>query len=196
MGATWGKSARRGDMGANKVLIAVYQWNYYSAHRFSIWLNNFFKLSIRESTFQEWPLLTFTTKSNLQSLMVCLRKVSRINLLTRFRSTALGSNFLLAITPSRALFLQLRVKKILKCLSVTFSARMTWSKPSTRNNLYAEVNFADILHRESCTAPGSTRPDNCATPACFHAYQKAMGTFSFDNGWLVGTFHVFFLGKS
>lgn len=128
--------------------------------------------------------------------MLCWRKVSRMNLLTRFRSAAPGSDFLLAIIPRRALFLRLRVKNILKCLSATFSARMTWSKPSARNNLQATVNFDELLDRESCTAPGSACPDNCAASACLHAHQKTMGAFSFDYGWLVGTFHVFFLGKS
>ena len=47
-----------------------------------------------------------------------------------------------------------------------------------------------MLDRESCTTPGATRPDNGATAACFHTHQKAVGTFPFDYGWLIGTFHV------
>jgi hypothetical protein len=117
-------------------------------------------------------------------------------LLTRFRAAALGNFFLLAIIPSRALFAQLRAKNILKCLSAIFSARITWSKPSARNNRYATVNLDEMLDRESCTAPGAARPDNRAASACLHAHQKAMGAFSFDYGWLVSAFHVFFLGKS
>ena len=115
-------------------------------------------------------------------------------LLTRFRSTALGSNFLLAIIPSRALFRQLRVKNILKCLSAIFSASITWSKPSARNNLHAAANWAETLDSESGTALGATRPDNSSASECLHANQKAMGALSLDYGWLVSTFHVFFLG--
>jgi hypothetical protein len=43
------------------------------------------------------------------------------------------------------------------------------------------VNSAEmvILDCESGTASGATSPNNSAPSACFHAYQKAMGAFSF-----------------
>ena len=196
MGTTGGKSARRGDKRTDQVLIAAYQWNYHSAHLYSTWLNNFSKSSVRVTNFQEKSRFTITTISNLQALMLCWRNFSRMILLTRFRSDALGNVFLLAIIPSLALFSQLHAKNTLNCLSAIFSPRKTWSKPSARNNRYAAVYLNEMLDRESCTALGAARPDNCAAPACLHAHQKTMGAFSFDYGWLVGAFHIFFLGKS
>lgn len=47
IGTTWGKSAGRGGKRTDQVLIALYQLNYISAHLFSSWLNNFFRLSNR-----------------------------------------------------------------------------------------------------------------------------------------------------
>lgn len=101
---------------------------------------------------------------------------------------------MLATIPSRALFSLLREKYNLKCLSATFSARITWSNPSARSNLLATVNLDDgiaMLDRKPYTAFGTTRPDDCAAAACLHAHQKPMGAFSFNYGWLVGAFHVY-----
>lgn len=121
-------------------------------------------------------------------------------LFTRFRSAAPDSVFLATTIPSLAFLLSLRTKKILKSLSAMFSARITWSKPSSRNSRCAAVNSADrlsgkadVLNRESDTALGAACLDNSATSACLHAHQKAMGAFSFGYGWLICAFHVLFL---
>ena len=121
-------------------------------------------------------------------------------LFTRFRSAAPDSVFLATTIPSLALLLPLRTKKILKYLSAKFSARITWLKPSSRNNRCAAVNSADrlggeadMLNRESGTALGAASLDHSAASACLHAHQKSMGAFSFGYGRLICAFHVLFL---
>ena len=187
---TGGKSASRWNKRTNQVLITSYQRNYKSAHLISSWWNSFFKLSNGASAEGEYLRLTITTRSNPYCLMLCWRNTSRIIRLTRFRFTAEGSVFLLVIIPRRACFPWLGVKNILNCSSVMFLAWMTCSKPSARSNLHAALNLPSLLDCESCTTFGATRPDYSTSSACFHAYQKAMGALSFNNGWLVGAFHV------
>lgn len=203
MGAGWSKSARGWLKRANQVLISAYQPDHNSAHLFSTRLNSVSRLPPRVPPFRERVRLAITTTSTLQILILCRRNTSRIALLTRFRSTAPGNVFLLAIIPSLALLPPLREKYILKYSSATLSARMTWPKPSPRNNRCAVVKLAgtldceaDALNRESGTALGTACIDDSAATARFHAHQKAMGAFSPDYGWLICTFHVFFLGKS
>ena len=76
--------------------------------------------------------------------MWCTRNSARTTLLKRFRSTARGRIFLLAIIPSLACPLLLRTKKILKCLSEILSALRTRLKPFSRSNLYAAENLAGV----------------------------------------------------
>jgi hypothetical protein len=173
------KSARRWAKRTNQVLVTANEFNYCFAHLFSILLNSVSKLLFCAFLSCGLVHLTITTISRGWALMLCCRNVSRIILLTQFRSADLGNVFLLAIIPSLAFSSSLWTKNILKYLSKIFSACMTWSKPFLRNNLCAIVNFEEILNSKSCAAPGATSPDNSSATTSLHANQKTMGTFSF-----------------
>lgn len=157
----------------------MHQLDHDSAHLISTRSNSIFKLPTCVQPPGESARLNITTKSSLHCLTLCWRNVSLMALFTRFLSTAPDSILFPTITPSLAFFLQLRTKKTLKYLSDMFSAWTTWSKPFSRNNRCAVVNFADRLDSEFCTAFGAACINNSATSACFHAHQKTMCAFSF-----------------
>lgn len=191
MGTSGGKSARRWAKRTYQVLVTMNEFYYCFAHLFSIRLNSISNILFCALFSSGYGHLTITTISNLRVLILWWRKVSRMILLTRFRSAARGNVFLPAIIPSLALFTSLWTKNTLKYLSKMFSAWMTWSKPILRDNRCATVNLDEILNSKSCTASGTARPDNGAATASLHSDQEAMGAFSFGYRWLVCAFHVF-----
>lgn len=102
MRTTGSKSARWRAKRTNQVLIGADQFDYNFAHRFFTLLNNTSKLSPRVPLSWAQARLTITTTSSLQVLTSCWRNASRMTLLTKFRCTALGNIFFLAIIPSLA----------------------------------------------------------------------------------------------
>lgn len=188
------KPARRRTKGANQILIAVYQLDQNFTHLSSTRPNSVFNFSVPAPASWMPRVLTNTTRSSFCILTACRRNVSLTILLTRFRSTALGNDLLLAMMPSLAFSPSLPAKKTLKCLSPTLSLRRTWSNRSLRNNRCAAVNVATgLLDSEFCTAFCAACIDDCAATAGLHANQKTMGALPAGNGWLICAFHVFSL---
>lgn len=123
--------------------------------------------------------------------MLCLRKVSLICLFRRLRSIALGRIFLDEIMPSLAFPLLFRTKKILKTLSATLLECSTFSKPSTRNKRYSELNLNDlgILYGKLGSTLGSTCVYYSSATPRFHANQKPVCALSLGYRRLVSSFH-------
>lgn len=120
--AGWGKSACWREKRTDQVLIPVYQRDYNPAHLPSALLNSIFKSATCTPLSWSKGRLSITTKSTLQTFMLCWRKVSLMILFTRFRSTARCSVLLPTIIPSLAFGFPLRTKNTLKYRSEMISA--------------------------------------------------------------------------